>query len=122
MEMARSMVYEKNVPKSYWAEAISTACYLINRCPTKALKDITPEEAWTGRKPNVSSLKVFGSQAFVHIPDKRSSKMDEKSIECIMIGYSKNSKAYKCIDPKSNKIYVSRDVVFNEGDNSNETA
>lgn len=82
----------------------------------KALEQITLEETWTSRKPNVSNLKVFGCHAFMHIPDKRRSKLDPKSIEYIMIRYSKNSKAYKCIDPKTDKIYVSRDVVFDKED------
>lgn len=95
---------------------MSTTCYLINRSLTRALEQITLEDTWTGKKLDVNNLKVFGCQAFVHILDKRRSKLDSKSIECIIIGYNKNSKAYRCIDPKTSKIYVSRGVMFNEED------
>ena len=47
------------------------ATYLLNRTPTKALKDITPEEAWSGRKPDLHHLCIFGSVAYVHTPKQK---------------------------------------------------
>ena len=54
----------------FWAEAISTAVYLRNRCPTiKAVKEMTPYEAWHGKKkPKVEHLRVFGCDVYAHIP------------------------------------------------------
>jgi len=52
MEMARSMLKEKGMPNTFWAEAVYTAVYILNRCPTKAVQDKTPIEAWSGRKPS----------------------------------------------------------------------
>lgn len=69
MNMTRSMLKSKNLPKFLWGEAVSTAVYILNRCPTKRLDGITPEEAWTGSRPNVSHFKVFGSICNRHIPD-----------------------------------------------------
>jgi len=60
MEMAKSMLHEKGLPKTLWAEAVYTAVYLINRCPTKAVWGKTPFEAWSGRKPSIKHLRVFG--------------------------------------------------------------
>ncbi|XP_074297950.1 uncharacterized protein LOC141628752 [Silene latifolia] len=57
MEMARCMLFEKKMPKRFWAEAVKTAVYLLNRCPTKAVRDKTPCEAWTGEKPIVKYLR-----------------------------------------------------------------
>ena len=51
VEMARSMLIGANMPQRFWAEAVSTAAYLQNRSPTKAIQGITPYEAWTGDKP-----------------------------------------------------------------------
>ena len=65
-ECVRSMLSESNLPKSFWAESISTATYLRNRCPTNALVGMTPYEAWTGDKPNVEHLRVFGCIAYAH--------------------------------------------------------
>ncbi|XP_059068247.1 uncharacterized protein LOC131858815 [Cryptomeria japonica] len=65
--MARSMIEHRNVPKKYWAEAVYTAVYLLNRSPTHVVKKMTPEEAWSGRKPKVGHLKVFGSTAHAYM-------------------------------------------------------
>ena len=61
MEMARCLLFEKNLPKKFWAEAVGTAAFLLNRLPTKSLKNQTPFEAWSGSKPSLHNLKVFGS-------------------------------------------------------------
>ncbi|KAL0325748.1 UNVERIFIED_CONTAM: Retrovirus-related Pol polyprotein from transposon TNT 1-94 [Sesamum radiatum] len=71
MEMARSMLQEKHLPKAFWAEAVYTAVYLLNRCPTKAVQNMTPIEAWSGKKPSAKHLRVFGSICYVHIPKRK---------------------------------------------------
>ncbi|KAJ3707124.1 hypothetical protein LUZ61_010829 [Rhynchospora tenuis] len=114
LDMVRSMLKSKNMPKEFWAEAVQCAVYLQNRCPTASLENMTPQEAWCGVKPAVSHLKVFGSVAYAHILDQRSTKLDDKSKKLIFIGYDERSKAYKLIDPATNKIHISRDVQVNE--------
>ncbi|KAG6515127.1 hypothetical protein ZIOFF_025512 [Zingiber officinale] len=56
--MAKSMMHEKGLPKIFWAEAVYTAVYLSNRCPTTAIPNKTPFEAWSGRRPSVNHLKL----------------------------------------------------------------
>jgi hypothetical protein len=58
--MARSMLKAKGMPAEFWGEAVSTAVFVLNRCPTKALKGQMSFEAWHGRKPNVAFLRTFG--------------------------------------------------------------
>ena len=60
VEMARSMLHEKGMPYHFWGEVVNTAVYLLNRCPTKAVENLTPFEAYSGRKPSVKHLRVFG--------------------------------------------------------------
>jgi len=60
MECARSMIHAQGLNLEFWAEAVNTTIYINNRCPIKTLESKTPQEAWTGRKPNVSHLRVFG--------------------------------------------------------------
>lgn len=60
VEMATSMMNEKGLPKRFWAEAVFTAVYILNRSPTKFVKNKTPFEAWSGFKPSVRHLKIFG--------------------------------------------------------------
>ena len=116
VETSRSMLKEKGLPKSFWAEAVSTSIYLLNRSPTKAVTEKTPYETWFGRKPNVSHLKVFGSIAYAHIPFEKRQKLDEKSIKCIFVGYSDETKGYRLYNPENKELIISRDVIFNEND------
>ncbi|CAJ2658384.1 unnamed protein product [Trifolium pratense] len=114
LNMVRSMLSCREVPKRFWPEAVNWATHVMNRCPTFAVKNITPEEAWSGHKPSVKYFRIFGCVAHVHIPDAQRKKLDKKSIRCIHLGVSEESKAYKLYNPKEKKIIVSRDVVFEE--------
>ncbi len=106
------MLNEKNLPNYFWAKAIVTIVYIMNRTPTAAIHGMTLEEKFTGKKPNVSHLKVFGYIAYVHVPDEKRSKLDPKAKKCIFIGYSLEQKGYRCFNPFTQKLQVSRDVVF----------
>ncbi|CAL2237292.1 unnamed protein product [Prunus armeniaca] len=114
VEMAKSMLHEKGVPYEFWAEAVNTAVYLLNRCPTKALNKITPFEAYTGRKPGIAHLKIFGSPCHVLIPSALRHKLEENSHKCIFVGYGLCEKGYRLFDPSTRKIILSRDLQFDE--------
>lgn len=75
---------------------------------------MTPEEAWSGRKPAVDYFPVFGCIAYAHIEDQKRKKLDSKGEKCIFLGVSDASKAYKLYNPSTKKIVISRDVVFDE--------
>ena len=75
------------MPRTFWAEAVQCVAYLLNRCPTKSVKFKTLDEAWSGRKPEVSHLRIFGCIAYAHIPDQKRKKLDDKGEKCIFIGY-----------------------------------
>ncbi|KAK2370871.1 putative mitochondrial protein [Trifolium repens] len=113
LNMARCMLKSKELPKKLWGEAVNTAAYVLNRCPTKRLKDSTPEELWTGHKPSVKHLRIFGSLCFRHIPDEKRKKLDDKSEQLILVGYDATG-AYKMYNPKNQKIIISRDVIVDE--------
>ncbi|KAJ0809226.1 putative RNA-directed DNA polymerase [Helianthus annuus] len=114
MNMVVTLLAAKNMPKCFWAEAVVWSYYILNRCPTKALKDITPQEAWNGEKPNVEDLRVWGCLAYAHIPKEKRTKLDSKGMRCILVGKSEESKAYRLIDPKTMKVVISKDVLFEE--------
>ncbi|GAU38467.1 hypothetical protein TSUD_151900 [Trifolium subterraneum] len=84
------------------------------KSPTVSVKNITPEEAWSGIKPSVHHFRVFGCLAYAHIPDNQRKKLNNKNIKCVLLGLSDESKAYKLYDPLERRIIVSRDVVFDE--------
>jgi hypothetical protein len=78
MKKARCMLSGVELGKEFWVEAVSIACYLVNRSPSSALGDKTPQEVWTGKEPSFTHLKVFGYNAYVHIPKENMSKLDKK--------------------------------------------
>jgi len=114
MNMVRSMLTEKKLPKIFWPEGVNWSVHVLNRSPTFAVKNITPEEAWSTIKPSVSYFRIFGCIAYVHIPDSKRTKLDNKSLKCVLLGVSEESKAYRLFDPISKKIIISRDVKFEE--------
>jgi len=79
---------------------------------------MTPYEAWTNKKPDLSHVKVFGCEAYAHIPKLHRKKWDPKSKKLIFVGYQGDSKNYRLMDPETNRITVSRDVSFNENTTS----
>jgi len=81
------MLNEKNLPNYFWAEVVATAIYVMNLTPTAAVHGTIPEEKFTGKKPDVSHLRVFGCIAYVHVLEEKTSKLDPKAEKCIFIGY-----------------------------------
>ncbi|MCO5578866.1 hypothetical protein L7F22_032713 [Adiantum nelumboides] len=114
MEMARCMLKAKSLPHKLWMEAVACVAHVLNRCPTRALKIITPYESWYDKKPSVSYLRVFGCLAYAHIPQQLRGKLDDKAVKLIFVGYSSGSKGYRLYNPATNKIFESRDVTFAE--------
>ena len=107
-------MFEKGLPKKFWAEAVNTTVYLFNRLPTNALEEKTSFEAWYGFKPSMSHLRIFSSVCHVHVPDVKRVKLDEKSEIGVLVGYSSNAKGYRIYMPHNNKVTVHRDVKVDE--------
>ncbi|RDX89478.1 hypothetical protein CR513_28793, partial [Mucuna pruriens] len=114
ISMVRSVLTKREVPRSFWSKAVNWVVHILNRSPTLAVKNITLEEAWSGMKPSVSYFRIFGCIGFVHVPDQKRSKLDDKSTKCVLLGVSEESKTYKLYDPINEKIHISRDVKFQE--------
>ncbi|PRQ55986.1 putative RNA-directed DNA polymerase [Rosa chinensis] len=86
--MVRSMLKTSRIPKEFWPEAVNWSVHVLNRSPTVAVKHMTPEEAWSNRKPTVDHFRVFGCVAYSHVPDERRRKLDDKGVKCIFLGSS----------------------------------
>lgn len=115
VERARAMLQDSGIEKFFWEQAIQTAAFLVNRSPTNALDaNKTPFEMWESRKPDVSKLRAFGCRVFVHVPKENRKKLDAKSWQGLLLGYSPNG--YRVWDSRTNKIIVARDVDFDESE------
>src|ERR1051325_8314120 len=113
MNIVRSMLKGKNLPKEFWGEVVSTATYILNRCPTKKIEGITLEECWSGVKPSLSHLKVFGSIAHRHVPDQLRGKLDDKLSQMILVAYHSIG-GYKLFNPVNKQIVINRDVIIDD--------
>ncbi|MCO5592346.1 hypothetical protein L7F22_046347 [Adiantum nelumboides] len=113
-EVAQALMAEKDMPNHFWAEAVNTSVYIMNRTPTVVVHGVTHEEKYSGKKPDLSHLKVFECIAYVHISDELHTKLDPKAEKCIFVGYSIEQKGYRCYNPSFCELRLSRDVVFDE--------
>src|SRR5271170_468109 len=116
IERTRAILHSQKLPAKLWAEVLDTVCYLYTLGPIRAIKNSTPLMVFQNPKdkPNVDHLRIIGCTAYVHINKQLRTKLDAKSIKCILVGYGNDSKAYRVWNPKTDKIFYSRDVVFDE--------
>jgi hypothetical protein len=118
LDMARTMLDEYKTPDRFWAEAINTACYSINRLYLHRILKKTSYELLTGKKPNVSYFRVFGSKCFILVKRGRKSKFAPKAVEGFLLGYDSNTRAYRVFDKSTGLVEVSCDIVFDETNDS----
>jgi hypothetical protein len=116
--MARTMLDEYKTPDRFWAEAINTACYSINRLYLHRIIKKTSYELLTGKKPNVSYFRVFGSKCFILIKIGRKSKFAPKPVDGFLLGYDSNTRAYRVFNQSTGLVEVSFDIVFDETNGS----
>lgn len=119
IEKARCLLFDANLSKAFWAEAVNTAVYLRNRSVVSGLVFKTPYELWTNTKPDVSHLRIFGSEVMVHIPQEKRRKWDKKSNKMLLLGFCENVKGYRVYDPSTRNVTTSRDVTVIEKINQN---
>ena len=113
MEKVRCMLAEAGLGQDFWAEAASTAVNIINRSPSSAIDYRLPEEMWTGKKPELNHLRLFGCSAYVHTIQEKTSP---RALKGIFMGYPFGVKGYRVWLPEEGKCVTSRNVVFNEED------
>ena len=99
MEAAKEMLHDQDLPMHLWAKAIRTTVYLQNRTPHRVLDNKIHEEAFSGEKPEVSHLRIFGCLMYIHIPKEKRTKIDPSGRKGIFIGYSDTSKCWNILYP-----------------------
>lgn len=109
-EKAKYMLLDAGLPTKFWAEACYTATYLINRTLTRSIEYKTHHELWTGEKPSLNHLKIFGCKTLLELR----TKWESKAKECLFLEYLEHSKGYCLFDEKTERVFKARDVVFLE--------
>jgi hypothetical protein len=88
--------------------------YLKAKSPHKTIDNQTPKEAWSGKKPKVCHLQIFGSIGYAWRPSQKKTKLEPKNTKCMFVGYNANSKAYRLVDCAIRNIKPNRNTVFDE--------
>lgn len=114
IEMARSLLKEMQLSCQFWGEAIRHTIYLLNRLPTRSVTGVTPYEAWSGCKPHIGHIHVFGCVAHMRVLGVNMNKLDDRSRAMVHLGKEPGTKVYRLYDPVNKRVCVSRDVVFEE--------
>ena len=114
MEVVKTMIRDQDLPMHLWVEAARTVVYVQNRLSHSALGFKTPEEMYTGKKPEVSHLKIFGYPLYVHIPKEKRTKLDPSGKKGIFVRYCEVSKAFRIYILGFHHIEISRDMTFDE--------
>lgn len=116
----RSQLIHGNLPVRLWGEITMATSDILNLCPSKSIRYNCPEYAWqhlalNSENPQIpyDRLRVIGCLAYTIPPGPRN-KLDHWSVKSVLVGYEKNSNSYRFWDPKSNRIMISNDTVFNE--------
>lgn len=113
-DTTQALLADSKLPASFWGLAIQAAVYLRNHIPTKTLPgNITPHEKMTKEKPDLSMLRIFGCQCFIHQPEEICGKGAARCFEAIFIGYVENRLGWLVCN-LNGKLFFSREVIFNE--------
>ena len=116
MDDVRTLINDSNLSHSYWAEAAAYSIDVRNLIPSRRHPGSIPAESFSGDRQSVAHLRVFGAKCWAKIPTALGvSKLDPRSTECRLLGYASGKGNYKVQDVQSRRVFVSRDVVFEEG-------
>jgi transposase InsO family protein len=114
VETGLTLLHQSDLPLKFWSHAFQTATYLINRLPTPIQNNRSPFHVLFGEVPNYSKLHAFRCLCFLWLRPYNKHKLEPHSRPCIFLGYSLTQSAYKCFDPTTNRIFLSRHVVYDE--------
>ena len=108
------MLHNKKLPKSFWGEAVNTACHTLNRVYFRINSKKTPYELWRGKKPIVKYFRIFGSDCYILCDRENLEKFDAKSDKGYFLGYSSTSRAYRVYNLRTKTVMESSNVVIND--------
>jgi len=112
IEMTRCLLSQSSLPHSFWGEAVNTANYVRNRCPSRSIGGKTAYQLWAGKIPDVSHLEEFGSEVYTLNRDGNKGKLDSRSRKGIFVGYSDETKGYRVWLINEKRTDIARDVKF----------
>lgn len=114
IEKGLTMLFHVTVPLHFWVEAFSTSVFIINRLLTLVLNEISSFEILYGKSPLYATFWIFGCLCFPNLRDYAKHKFEPISLPCIFLGYHTSYKGFRCLDPISHRVFVTRHASFDE--------
>jgi hypothetical protein len=114
VETSLALLAHSSLLVHFWDEAFLAMCYLINRLPSRTIQNSTPMELLFHETPDYAFLHAFGYVWWPNLHPYNNHKLAFRSTQCVFLGYSSVHKGYKCLDRSTGRIYISRDVMFDE--------
>lgn len=109
-----ALLFQAQLSPSYWAEALHVAIHVLNIQPSSSIGQSTPHSLLFGKTPTYSHLRVFVCLCFPNINNSNLHKSSPLSTPCLFLGYPLSHRGYRCLDLKTNRIILSRHVIFDE--------
>jgi hypothetical protein len=114
LSTTRALMFQSNVPKSFWNHVVSHAVFLINRQPSDFLLGLSPFQVLHRKAPSNSDLKVFGCLCYSTTLTAKRQKLDSRARKGVFLGYKSGVKGSIIYDLKTREIFISRDVLYYE--------
>ncbi|GJS23513.1 ribonuclease H-like domain-containing protein [Tanacetum coccineum] len=110
--LIRTLLFQANLPPTFWVEALNMATHLLNILPSTAITNEIPYTRLFGKQPDYSLLRTFGCLCYPHLYPNH--KLEPHATPSILLGHASNHRGYRCLDLHTNKIIISRHVTFDE--------
>lgn len=110
----RTLLFHASIPPTFWPDALAASTYLLNRRPCRPRNNCTPFHLLFGVPPEYSHLRVFGCLCYPNLASTAPHKLAPRSTKCIFLGYPLDQKGYKCYNPMTKRVIISRHVTFDE--------
>ena len=114
VDTSLTLLATASMSHKYWDEAFTTTCFLINRIPSPVLKNKSPFQVLFNQTPDFNFLKVFGCACWPHLCPYNTRKFDFRSKLYVFLGYSLHHRGYCCLHIPSGRVYISKNVIFDE--------
>ena len=110
----RALLFHAHMPPHFWSDALATATTLLNVRPCQPRANLTPHQLLLGSPPSYDDFRVFGCLCYPNTASTSPHKLAPRSVACVFLGYPPNTKGYRCYNPQTHRVIVSRHVYFDE--------
>lgn len=110
----RTLLFQARLPPSYWVEALHVVAHVLNITSSKTIQNQIPYTLLFNKRPTYNHLRVFGCLCYPNLNHSNLNKLSPRTTPCLFLDYPSQHRGYRCMNLKTNKIIISRHVLFDE--------